>query len=698
MPLKQFVCVFAVALLSSILLSSSSYAQVVIKERVEVDQSQVKHRSNQSFTGIGFVAPSDGTLEIDLVSAFRAGFEFYTDISDFVDVQVLVNEQVVLSDKLFTRSWDVTTVQNQVVCGPDVLPGQTYTYTGGDVITVGDVVAGDEVTLRFLTTFALYGAVIDFDLDSSFITEDGDEWFVEFIGNGQFGFVDGIIQCTVPREELRFGVRYGSGSGGNPDIAFVVENPTTSEMETTNNLDIGHWENAYELDSDGSLVLVDGNPVVKNEDADNFVIADADRFYVQVTDPGANIPDPDGNPVQNFITVLLETLTSDGTSDELPQTIVLGESDVDTGVFVSGPQLLVTQNVDTLPDDGFEANNSMASFMDAYEAYALAEGLPIAGTVKNDEATDPTHIATVGGSVEVRYDSPAGSAATGSASVCDPAEIKEVALNFIIVDEPYLDEGFIDSNQEYVAGVSGEFDWEGKDYSIPFEDAYAAYLANPNVPSEAYIDFSTPPEERAGVTPKPGTEQKTGSSWGAVFSSSELPVLAEKIATTWAQACITVSWSEGDVGPVMSSIDGRVDLEEDLDLYEEVASSFFGDGIIEVFIVGDNNQGYGGLAISQEWASGNDGMVDSGDIGYILLSPSHASSQRELELILPHDVGYLLTNVQPPDPLSGEPVPEYILFPRLDHSDDDHYGKSRRLTKETEAAAEGSVFLNDPSN
>ena len=340
----------------------------------------------------------------------------------------------------------------------------------------------------------------------------------------------------------------------------------------------------------------------------------------------------------------------------------------------------------------------MANFTELYEEYALAEGLPLAGTVKDDESTDPTHIATVGGSVSVRYDGPSGIPATGAASVCDPAEIKEVALNFIIFDEPYLDEGFIDSNQEFVAGVAGEFDWEGKDYSIPFADAYAAYLANPNVPSEAYIDFSTSPAERAGVTPKPGTEQKTGSSWGAVFSSTELPALADKIAATWAQACLTVSWSEGDVGPVLSSIDGRVDLEEDLDLYEEAAASVLGDGIIDVFIVGDNNQGYSGLAISEEWAPGGDGAVGSGDIGYIVLSPSHASSQSELELLLPHDMGYLLTNLPAPDPQSSEPIPEYILFPRLDHLDDDHYGKSRRITKETEAAAEGSPFLNNPSN
>ena len=286
MPLKQFVCVCAAVFLGSVLLSSSSFAQVVIKERVEVDQSQVQQPSNQAFTGIGFVAPSDGTLQIDLVSAFRAGFEFYFDVSDNVFVQAFVNGEEVLSDQLFNRNWDVAIVQNQVVCGPDVLPGQTYTYTGGEAVTIGDVAEGDEVTLRFQTTFGLYGADIDFDFDSSFITEDGEEWFVEFIGNGQFGFVDGIIQCTIPREELRFGVSYGSDTGGgNPEIDFFLGNNTGDELQITDHLNIAHWENAYELDSDGSLVLIDGNPVVKNNDSDNFTGTDLDRFYVRIHDP-----------------------------------------------------------------------------------------------------------------------------------------------------------------------------------------------------------------------------------------------------------------------------------------------------------------------------------------------------------------------------------------------------------------------------
>ncbi|MBX2822884.1 MAG: zinc-dependent metalloprotease [Rhodothermaceae bacterium] len=701
---KQTVCIPLAVLLYSFFLVPVLHAQVVIKERVEVDLAKTDASSNQDITGIGFVAPRDGTLEVDLVSAFRAGLELFTDIAEFVELNVFVNEEEVLSDIVFARQWSVTVVQNDVVCGPDVLPSQTYTRSG--TFSIGDVVAGDEVTLRFQTPFAVYGAVIDFDLDSSFIVENGEEWSVEFIGNGRFEAVGGFFQCTIPREELKIDVGYSSGTGGGPDISFLVENPSTNELEPTDFLEIGHWENAYELESDGSLTLVDGNPVVKNEDGDNFITADPDRFYVQVIDSEANIPDPDGNPVQDFITIQLETLTPDGVTDEAPQIVVLGESDVDTGVFLSAPQLLVTREVDPslnpLLDDQFEANNNMSSFMDAYEAYAQDLGLPLAGTVKDNDATDPTHRAGVGWEVAARYAGSSGLEETQSATVCNPSEIKEVDVFTYVFDEPYIDEGFIDSNQDFVAGVAGEFDWEGKNYDIPFEDAYAAYLANPNVPSEAYIDFSTPPEERAGVTPKPGNEQKSGSSWGPVISSVETAEWGNKAVRAWAQACITVTLVDVDVSTSASFnthfIDGRLDLEEDLALIEAERASAIVDDIIHVFIVGDNNQGYGGLAVSEEWGPSGDGQIDAGDPAYIIMSPRHVSDDSVLDMILSHEIGHMITNLHVPDSMQGDqPAPEYIFFPRRTLSNDDHYGKSRRITKETEAATEGSRFLKTPN-
>ena len=669
-----------------------------------MDLAKTDASSNQDITGIGFVAPRDGTLEVDLISAFRAGFVLFTDIPDFVDLTVFVNEQEVLSDKVFAREWGVTVVQNDVLCGPESLPSQTY--TGSETFTIGEVVAGDEVTLRFQTPFAVYGAVIDFDLDSSFIVENGEEWSIEFIGNGRAEFVDFLLQCTIPREELKIDVGYSSGTGGGPDISFLVENPTTNELETTDYLEIGHWENAYELESDGSLTLVDGNPVVKNDDGDNFITADPDRFYVQVIDPNANITDPDGNPVQDFITIQLETLSPDGVTDEAPQALVLGESDVDTGVFLSSPQLLVTRRVDPTPrpliDDEFEANNNMGSFMDAYEAYAQDQGLPLAGTVKDNDATDPTHQVGVGWEVAAHYTGSSGIQETQSTSVCNPSDIMEVEVHAYIFDEPYIDEGFIDSNMEFVAGVEGEFDWEGKNYDIPFEDAYAAYLANPNVPSEDYIDFSAPPEERAGVTPKPGNEQKSGSSWGPVSSGLRVAEWANKAVRAWAQACITVKFVYITVSNSASFnthfIDGRVDLEEDLAHIEAQWAAETSDDIINVFIVGDNNQSYGGLAISEEWGPNRDGSVDAGDQAYILMSPNHESDESGLMMILSHEIGHMITNLQTPDSMQGdEPAPEYIFFPRRTLGNDDHYGKSRRITKETEAATEGSRFLKTPN-
>lgn len=700
---KQTVCIPLAVLLCSCFFASVLNAQVVIKERVEVDLAKTDASSNQDITGIGFVAPRDGTLEVDLISAFRAGFQLFTDIPDFVDLTVFVNEQEVLSDKVFAREWGVTVVQNDVFCGPDILPSQTY--TGSETFTIGDVVAGDEVTLRFLTPFAVYGAVIDFDLDSSFIVENGEEWSIEFIGNGRAEFVDFLLQCTIPREELKIDVGYSSGTGGGPDISFLVENPTTNELEATDFLEIGHWENAYELESDGSLTLVNGNPVVKNDDSDNFITADPDRFYVQVIDPDANIPDPDGNPVQDFITIQLETLTPEGVTDEVPQTLVLGESDVDTGIFVSAPQLLVTREIDPslnpLLDDEFEANNNMSSFMDAYEAYAQDQGLPLAGTVKDNDATDPTHRVGVGWEVAVHYTGSSSAEETQVASVCNPSDIKEIEVRTYIFDEPYIDEGFFDSNQEFVAGVAGEFDWEGKNYDIPFEDAYAAYLANPNVPSEAYIDFSTSPEERAGVTPKPGNEQKSGSSWGPV-SSGQVLNWGNKAIRVWAQACININVKFVSVSTPASFntifIDGRLDLEEDLAIIEAERASEIVNDIIHLFIVGDNNQGYGGLAISEEWGPSGDGEIDAGDPAYIIMSPQHVSDESVLNMILTHEIGHMITNLQIPDSMQGdEPAPEYIFFPRRSLGNDDHYGKSRRITKETEAATEGSRFLKTPN-
>ena len=693
---------FLVALFSSYAIVTSSYAQSSTAERTEVLASQ---SPSQAFTGIGFVAPRDGTLEVDLEAAFRAGFELFTDIPDVVLLEVAVNEEVViLSEKIFTRNWDVVTTPNQVLCGVDLLQGQTY--TGSETVIIGAVSEGDEVTLRFLTPFAVYGSVIDFDLDSSFITEENEEWSIGFIGNGRAEFINFNFVCTIPQEELLVTVRYGSGVAA-PSIDFLLENPVTQELEETDHLDIGHWENAYELEEDGSLTLVDGNPVVKNDDGDNFITADPDRFYVRVTDQLANIPDENGNPVQNFITVQLETLLPGPTSasEEQPQTLVLGESDVDTGVFISAPQLLVTQDVGTLPDDGFEANNNMGSFSTAYTDYALAEGLPAAGSVADNEATDPTHKATVGGRVSVQYTSDGGDV-TGSASVCNPADIKNVELNIFIYDEPYIDGGFINSNQEFIGGVDGEFDWEGKDYSVPFDVAYEVYLTNPNVPSEAYIDFSTPPAERAGVIPKPGNEQRSGSSWGPVFSAAELPGMVDNMSATWAQACITASYTHNSATTIPDPtngedvrIDGRFDFAEDLSYLEGLWLPILGvDDVIQVFVVGDNDQGYAGVSIAQTWGDGRDGVIDVGDIAYMILSPLHEASQSQRALVLPHEVGHLITNLQTADSQNGGvPAPEFVFFPRQTIGDDNHYGKSRRISQETEAQAASSPFLNQAS-
>ena len=684
MRLYVCVCLCVAALIGSGAFHSS-YAQVIIQERVEVQPGVA---AEPAFSGIGFVAPSDGTLEIELTTAFRAGFELFTDVPDFALLQVSANEEtLLLSDKIFSRSWDVVTVQNQVPCGSDVLPGQTYTFTGSETITVGEVQAGDEITLRFLTLFAQYGDLVDQQLDSSVINENGGEWTVDFIGNGRAEFINFLLQCTIPREELSLKVRYGSGTP-RPQIAFFTEQPSSNQLEETTFLDIGHWESAYALNSDGSLLLIDGNPVVKNEDEDSFISADPDRFYVQVIDAEANMPDPEGNPVINFITIDLETERPDGTPDEGPQTVVLAEDSPDSGIFVSGPQLLVTQDTDLLPDDGFEANNQMGLWGQLYEDYAVDAGLPLAGTVADDEATDPTHKATVGGQVQVNYTDPMGGQYTETASVCNPDEIKHVRLNFFFISEPFVDGGFINSNGEYVAGVDGEFDWEGRDYSLGYGDAYTSYMANPNVPSEAYIDFSALPEERAGVVPKSGDEQRTGAAWGFIWSAFPVQEAMGKMASMWAQACVTFEYEIGStdafLGSKLGLLDGRLDLEEDLALLEAEFASQLNDDIIDVFVVGDNNLGYGGVAVSKEWAPGGDGVVNPGDIAYIVLSPMHEPSMAKREMLLAHDVGHILTNL--PVPNSAAETPEYIFFPRWNLDDDDHYGKSRRITKDTEAA------------
>ena len=317
-------------------------------------------------------------------------------------------------------------------------------------------------------------------------------------------------------------VGYGKVEVRAPRVEILRADSTTA-----NHLRIAKWENAYDDPF--------GNPpmVINDGDENSFIQKDTARFIIKVTDPSRNTSDV----VQDFINVNIETLTPDSTEDA-SHSIRLGEriGEEDSGVFYSPPQLLVSQDVTTLPDDLLTANNGMAIFMNAGEP---------GEEVMDNASTDPTHKAQVGGLVKVSYND-----VTTSASVCDPDEIRQVNLRFTIFEEPYMDTGFENSSGQEIMGVAGEFDWEGKDTSIPFEDAYAAYLANPNVPSEAYLNTSVPRSQRGEKTTefgeldendfKSGMDQEPGASWGAVFHEDELESLITQTKIAWAQACLVI--------------------------------------------------------------------------------------------------------------------------------------------------------------
>jgi hypothetical protein len=195
---------------------------------------------------------------------------------------------------------------------------------------------------------------------------------------------------------------------------------------------IGHWG------ADRSDGGVDGyesgnfGGIIKGQAPNDFIDRDPDRFYLRVTDSAKNT---DATTKQNII-VQLSTRFAIGTVDDAPTAITLEETDVDTGIFLSESQLLVSENIPTASDDG----------MLVYSKFATS----ITDLVDDEEPNDRTHRAAVDGVVRAEY--PSGSTTSSAVlPVSDQLKVLHVVVNTF--NEPWQDtngNGVYDAGEPFI--------------------------------------------------------------------------------------------------------------------------------------------------------------------------------------------------------------------------------------------------------
>jgi len=183
--------------LIALFLPGKVIAQVVIKEKVEVDASRVS-----SLTAAEFTAAQDGSLEIDLTQAYRLGSDSFPPDEVFLNVYIngsapskhsLTRPQV-LNDKIFERNWTVQFNENGGLCFPageiEPLIVDSYDYFIDETIVVGDVLTGDVITAHLVVVSDTLGD----DPGEYVITQNGDEWNILIQGYS--------IYCQDTGEEL----------------------------------------------------------------------------------------------------------------------------------------------------------------------------------------------------------------------------------------------------------------------------------------------------------------------------------------------------------------------------------------------------------------------------------------------------------------------------------------------------------------
>ena len=363
-----------------------------------------------------------------------------------------------------------------------------------------------------------------------------------------------------------------------------VELLSASEGGTvpTESLRIGLWDGAYTPDNE-----------VYNEagEASNFVDRDPDRFYVRVTDPTANRSATE----VDVVTSTIGADSPEGSDDPTP--IVLTETGVDTGVFESPSQLLVTRD-HPVPSEG----STPLRYTD--DNYPVHDGT--SGPVADDETGDRTHWAGVGGTVTVTYGS-----VEATAPVCGASA---TVLNYRVLSmlEPYQDVGYVDPvTLDIVGADDGQFSYQGAESgspheagtpSEPYADLSFAFLFNPDRNDIVAIAIPfLPGDQQLGDGPS--------TARGPVYPDAVARAFVDRADLSWEQACVRfsdrgLSYVEPPLDDDGTSVfsDGSFDSATDTELvYEAIRPALALDEVAIVFapsIRRPESSGYGGTAFA----------------------------------------------------------------------------------------------------
>ena len=270
-----------------------------------------------------------------------------------------------------------------------------------------------------------------------------------------------------------------------------------ADAATFNN-SIARWDNAYDA----------AFTVSNNADPANFIEQDPSRFYLRVRNPFANA---DPSTVEQ-ITLRMGTLTGAAILDDDLTDIVLVETGINTGVFVSRSQLLTSHDI--------QADNDL----NADDEFLAHDGS--VGTVGDDIVGDRTHRAEIDGALRILYQ-PGGppSLMTWDVPVCsrNPEERRRLEVRVTVFNEPFNDVGF-DHDGNAATPVIG-----AGNAIFDFTDTNGNGQHDAGERCEPFLDLSS----GAVVFGVAGSR-------GGVVTQQDVDDQIKRANIAWAQACIKV--------------------------------------------------------------------------------------------------------------------------------------------------------------
>ncbi|MFC1569052.1 hypothetical protein ACFL4L_02350 [bacterium] len=249
---------------------------------------------------------------------------------------------------------------------------------------------------------------------------------------------------------VTFEVEEATGEYTHNKDSLVVAPLTPVDVEIldasktpTETLQIALWDNAYDAS---------GN--VKND----FITPDTRCFYVRVTDEDANT-DPS---VKEKITVEIGTTVPAPWQPDDFHEITLEEQGIDSDIFLSEAQLLMSPDLDHVTDTD-----------DDYEAYSQFAGY----RVLDDKKDDRTHKCYPSGTVIAKYGS-------DEEDVAVVTEAKTLEIYCYVMLEPFRDTGFDHDNNSATPDIGG-----GNDI-FDYNDLNGNGQHDRGEPSEEYMEIS----------------------------------------------------------------------------------------------------------------------------------------------------------------------------------------------------------------